>query len=145
MKDGIFSKLAAVPILALFLAVAILMGRIGMDWTPSNTETVIGGLLAICGGGIALFGIILGGIVGVAIYARIRRSGQEEEMGWRSLPPMVPPSRTLPGPGQSPYYAPLPPVQGDILDDKQGFWRSSGPGSYDVYFPDEEAIDGSWQ
>jgi hypothetical protein len=135
MGDGIFSRLAAIPILALFIGVAILAAQVGMDWSPQNTDTLLGGLIAVCGAGLGLFGLVFGTFLGLAFYKRLERPSEPSRLGGRA-PRVI----------DSPYYAPLPPYQaGRQLEDKSGSWSSKGPDSYDIYFPDEEAEEREWR
>ena len=138
MGDGIFAKLAAIPILALFIGVAILAIQIGTDWSPENTDTLLGGLIAVCGAGLGLFGLVFGAFLGLAFYRRLDRPSDSIEpsrLGGRA-PRVI----------DSPYYAPLPPYQaGRQLEDKSGSFSSRGPESYDIYFPDEEAEEREWR
>jgi len=72
MDDKLFTKLAAVPILALFLGVAILGARIALDWTEELSQIVVGGLLTICAGSIALIALVIGLLIGLGFYKNIR-------------------------------------------------------------------------
>lgn len=122
-KNGIFAQLAAIPILALFLGVAFLAARIAYDWTPELSQTVVGGVLTICAGAVALVGVIFGLLAGIALYKRLNRS--------REQPEAVPPMRTISGYPVLPYREPGAP---QLTDGRQaGSWSSNGPASYDVW------------
>jgi len=131
MDDKIFTKLAAIPILAIFLGVAILGARIALDWTEELSQIVIGGLLTICAGSVALIAIIIGLVVGIGFYKSLNRDRQQEQ-------PPLPAIRTLPGgyPVMS-YREPMAPQLTDGRD-KLGSWSSNGLSSYDVWSDPEE-------
>lgn len=135
MDEKLFTKLAAIPILAIFLGVAILAGRIAYDWTPQLSQTVVGGLLTICAGSLSLIAVIIGLLVGIGLYKRISRDRARE------MPEAPPASRTIEGYGYPvlPYREPYAP---QLMDgrDKLGSWSSNGAASYDVW-EDEPA----WQ
>jgi hypothetical protein len=135
MGDGIFARLAAIPILALFIGIAILAGRVAMDWNPQNTDTLIGGLIAVCGAGLGLFGVVFGALLGLAIYKRLQNPLEHSGRQGSRSPRMI----------DSPYYAPLPPGRIDRQLEDKGTWSSRGPESYDIYFPDEEAEEREWR
>lgn len=143
---GLWSRILAVPILALFLAVAILAGRMALDWTPKLSEQVVGGALTACGGGIALFGVAAGGIVGLAFYRRMERGKEEQGPGPGPYYPGQ--GRQLPG-ARSQYYLPPPTVTGaPTVDAPQGSWSSPGPAVYrhpaDVDYDQEEIEPAQW-
>jgi hypothetical protein len=130
MDDKLFTKLAAVPILALFLGVAILGARIALDWTEELSQIVIGGLLTICAGSVALIAIIIGLVVGIGLYKSLNRDRQQEQ-------PPLPAIRTLGGYPVMPYREPSHPQLTDGRD-KLGSWSSNGLSSYDVWSDPEE-------
>jgi len=128
-KNSIFAQLAAIPILAVFIGVAILAVRIGMDWTPQTTQTVVGGFLTICAGSVALIGVIIGLLVGLALHKRISREQPQ---------PAPPAIRTISGYPIMPYREPGVPQLSDGRE-RLGSWSSNGPASYDVWEEPEPA------
>ena len=142
---GLWSRILAVPILALFLGVAIFAVRVAMDWTPTLSEQLVGGVLTACGGGIALFGVAAGAIVGLAFYRRYV-SSHEQEQGPGSY--YAPGARQLPRAG-SPYYLPPPRMEGPpTVDAPQGSWSSPGPAVYrhpaDMDYNQDEIEPAQW-
>jgi hypothetical protein len=120
-NKGIFAQLAAIPILAIFLGVGVLAIRIALDWTQQTTQTLIGGLLVLCGAAIMPVSILLG----LAIFKRLNRDREQ---------PAPPPQaiRMLGGYPVSPYSEPGSPMLTDGSE-KLGSWSSNGPASYDVW------------
>lgn len=122
--SSIWAKIMAIPIMALFLGVGILAWRIAEDWSPRQTDTLIGGGLAICGAGLAIFAIVMGSLAGMALYRKIRERPEQPPGDWRR-----------PAIG---YREPAPPM---IEASKQGSWASNGLASYDVW---EEEPQEAW-
>lgn len=122
--SSLWARIMAIPMLALFLGAAILAGKIGLDWEPRQTDSLIGGGLAICGGGLAIFAVITGLIVGMALYRRILLDREQS----RSAPP--PGYYSQPGYPSLPYREPAPPM---IEASKEGSWASNGLASYDIW------------
>lgn len=122
--DSIWTKLAAVPILALLLGVSILAIRMAFDWTEETTQYVLGGLLTIMGAALGIFALAFGLLAGIAIYRRLQVDSQlqREEQARRGYP-------LLPAP---------PTVEG-----QPGSWHSLGPGSYDIW--EEEPEEARWR
>lgn len=125
--SNLWAKIMAIPILAVFLGAAILMGRIALDWSPRQTDSLIGGGLAICGASLAIFALVTGLIVGIAFYRRLLLDREHHgPPGYSSQP----------GTGSPflPYREPAPPM---IEASKQGSWASNGLASYDLW-PEEQ-------
>jgi len=133
MDDKIFTKLAAIPILAIFLGVAILGARIALDWTEELSQIVVGGLLTICAGSIALIALVIGLLIGLGFYKNIRSQQQQPE-------PPPPAIRMLGGYPVMGYREPQAPQLTDGRD-KLGSWSSNGLSTYDVW----EEEPAGWQ
>lgn len=133
-RDGLWARILAVPVLALFLGAGLLFGRIAWDWTAENTQTVIGGGLAICGSSLAVFALIAGLLTGIGLYRKLL--DREQRAG--AAPPAYPRR-----PWIEDYREPGPPLL--TAPDKMGSWASSGPNSYDIWPEQEEILEGSWR
>lgn len=132
---GIFARIMAIPMLALLLGAGILAGRIAMDWEPRQTDSLIGGGLAICGAGLAIFAVVTGLLVGMALYRRMLLDREQ------SRPAAPPPGYSIqPGYPGLPYREPAPPM---IEAGRQGSWASNGPASYDLW-PEEQPLEQGW-
>lgn len=107
------------PFVALLGGVGFLFYQIGQRWDARSTDSLIAGLVATCGGGTVVIGVLLAILIGVPFAIRmLREAGQAERM-WRQLPPepLYPP---LPTPrGHRPHWAQEPP----LLAAKQGSWQ----------------------
>lgn len=113
---------ALAPFLALFIGVGILFHHIGRTWDAHTTESLIMGLVATCGGGVVIIGVLLAIIIGVPFAIRLLREASQAEGAWRPLPPY----HTLPAPHmRQPMWAQRPP----LVEDQQGSWQRAG----DVY------------
>ena len=127
MRDSLLTKLAAVPILAIFLGAAILAGKVALAWTPEDTRLLLGSLIAICGASLAILSIVLGLFLGAAVYRRLAPGQKASEM---ALERPAYPSLA--------YREPQPPLL--TSGDRPGRWLSNGPDSYDLW-EDEEPIE----
>lgn len=127
--SNLWAKIMAIPVLAVFLGVAILMARIAYDWSPRQTDSLIGGGLAICGASLAIFAMVTGLIVGIGFYRRLQLDRDQQPGQW---------SQQRPSLG---YREPAPPM---IEASKQGSWASNGLASYDLW-PEEQPLEQSWR
>lgn len=147
---GLWSRILAVPVLALFLGVAILAGRMAYDWSPTLSEQVVGGVLTACGGGIALFGVAAGAIVGLAFYRRYTHSpGREDDFYYRGRPRQIPGAWPS-GAGNGSYYLPPPRMEEPpVVEAPQGSWSSPGPAVYrhpaDIDYSQDDLGPVQWQ
>lgn len=117
---------ALAPFLALFIGVGILFHHIGRTWDARTTESLIMGLVATCGGGVVIIGVLLAIIIGVPFAIRLMREAGQAEGAWRALPPYPPSYHALSAPPlRQPLWTQRPP----LLEDKQGSWQRAG----DVY------------
>lgn len=123
----ILALLVAAPVLALFGGVGFLAYQIGQSWDQRSTDSLIAGLVATCGGGAVVIGVLLALIVGVPFALRFfERSGQARREWHTPAPRVVPSGPALPPSG---WDAPPP-----LLEDKgQGAWASRGAAGYDLW------------
>jgi hypothetical protein len=103
---------------------------VGQTWTESTTQSLVTGLVAVCGGGAVVLGLLVALIVGIPMATRyldgMGRARQSWDPGpspgpvvegqWRELPGQLP--QHLPGPD-----AGLPP------------WGATGGGNFDLLPP----------
>lgn len=131
---SILTLVLIVPVLALFTGAGFLAYQVGQTWDARTTDTLISGLVATCGGGAVIIGVLLSILIGVPVA--IRMFG---EAGWSRRAWDGPGGRQwkqLPGPG-APGWAAEPPQ----LEDKNlGAWESM-PNAYDTWDP----IKGEWE
>lgn len=104
------------PTLAFFGGVGVLFWHVGETWDARNTDSIIVGMVAVCGTGGILVALMLAAIIAIPLARRI----------WANDPdPMVPiyenPALTVRTP---------PPK---LLDDNAGAWQSAGPTGYDLW------------
>ncbi len=118
--------LVAAPVLALLGGVGLLALSIGQTWTSTNTQSLITGLSAVCGGGVVVIALFLALIVGVPLAIRAygeagkaRRNWDYDDLPMPGMPGPVMDGawRSLPGPGDMP---PVPP------------WQVTGGGQLDL-------------
>lgn len=63
--------LVALPVLALFGGLGFLAYQIGQTWDARATTALIAGLVATCGGGVLVIGLLLALIVGIPLALRL--------------------------------------------------------------------------
>lgn len=117
------------PFVALLGGMGVLFYQIGQHWDARSTDSLIAGLVATCGGGAVVIGVLLAIIIGVPFAIRmLREAGQADQM-WhsRSPYPPLPPAGSRP-----PAWLEQPPR---LFDKPQGSWRTLGQ-HYDIW--DEE-------
>ena len=107
------------PFVALLGGVGFLFYQIGQRWDARSTDSLIAGLVATCGGGTVVIGVLLAIIIGVPFAIRMLREAGQSERAWRQLPPEpmyspLPASRS-----HRPSWAQEPP----LLETKQGSWQ----------------------
>lgn len=100
MDRSCLTTLAAIPVLVLFLGIGILAIRMAIDWTPDQTQLLLGGGITVCGAGVGVFAAVFGLLAGAAFYRRLHRDTQQDQPGWREVPRL---------PGYPPYPGLLPP------------------------------------
>lgn len=76
----------ALPILALFGGIGFLAYQIGQTWDARSTESLIAGLVATCGGGVVVIGILLALIVGIPFAIRMFGEAGYSQRSWRDQP-----------------------------------------------------------
>ena len=91
--------LLALPVLALFGGIGFLAYQVGQTWDARSTDSLITGLVATCGGGMVVIGILLALIIGIPFAIRLFSEAGYSQRPWREFPP-PPPSNipTLPFP-----------------------------------------------
>ncbi len=115
-EKGLFSQLAAIPILALFLGIGALGIAAALTWDREMTQAALTAGAAICGGGVAVASILIGAFAGLAFY---RRATQPRDLDapipgqWRELP----------------RADDTPPA---LMDGHGGSWETPGPAAYDL-------------
>ena len=122
MWKAILASAVLVPVLALFLGVGILAVAIGNTWDARSTDVLITGLVATCGGGAVVIGVLLALIVGVPLALRAYERGGTARQAW-------PEPRYLP-PAQQQGWQAGPPM---LTDKQQGQWLSQGNQQYDLW------------
>ena len=107
------------PFVALLGGMGFLFYQIGQRWDARSTDSLIAGLVATCGGGTVVIGVLLAIIIGVPFAIRMLREAGQSERAWRQFPP-EPMRPLLPAPrSQRPSWAEDPPR----LEAKQGSWQ----------------------
>lgn len=124
------------PFVALLGGVGFLFYQIGQRWDARSTDSLIAGLVATCGGGTMVIGVLLAIIIGVPFAIRMLREAGQSERVWRHLPP-EPRYPPLPVPREHrPSWAQEPP----LLEAKQGSWqRIDNP--YDPWVEEQQPVD----
>ncbi len=115
-EKGLFSQLAAIPILVLFLGVGALAVAAALTWTPELTASAMTAGAAICGGGVAVAAVIFGAFAGLAFYKRATQTTDHDA-------PINGQWRELPRPDDTPPA---------LVDGHAGSWETPGPAAYDL-------------
>ncbi len=103
---------ALAPFVALLGGVGFLFYQIGQHWDARSTDSLIAGLVATCGGGAVVIGVLLAIIIGVPFAIRMLREAGHADRVWRQLPSYSPQ-------GRQPIWGQEPP----LLEAKQGSWQ----------------------
>lgn len=124
------------PFLALFIGMGFLFYHIGATWDARSTDSLIAGLVATCGGGTVVIGVLLAIIIGVPFAIRILREAGHSDRAWHQLPP-YPPSPLPPSSshGRQPTWVQEPPR----IEIKQGSWQKLD-NAYDTWDDDAQPI-----
>lgn len=124
-------EILALPVVIVALTfltgVGSLAWNVGKTWQPRNTDTLITGLVAACGGGMVVAGVLLGVVIGVPVMLRIMRESaavrqdylpraQAVDGQWRQLPGDATPLPPPPQPVQPPMSVSL-----DAIDNDENF------------------------
>ena len=117
------------PIVALMGGLGILFYQIGQHWDARSTDSLIAGLVATCGGGAVVIGVLLAVIVGIPFAIRMFEQSGNARHVWHEPTPSWP---ALPPTSRSPGWAERPPL---LIDKQQGSWQTLG-NQYDTW--DEE-------
>ena len=130
MWKTMMAALVAIPVLALFGGFGFLAYTIGQHWDARSTDSLITGLVATCGGGAVIIGVLLALIVGVPLALRSYSEAGQARRAWPELPP--------PNYGHDPYARnaieaewqrlPQPPAQTPP-------WGATGGGNYHLLPP----------
>ena len=133
----IVTLVVIMPFVALLGGVGILCYQIGQQWDTRSTDSLIAGLVATCGGGAVIIGVLLAIIIGVPFAIRMFREAGHSSESWS--PPHYPPS--LPSPTR-PSWMQQPPM---IEDKSQGSWNTMS-NSYDTWDdPNVSVIEADWR
>jgi len=139
MWKTLIAALVAIPVLALFGGIGFLAYTIGQHWDARSTDSLITGLVAACGGGAVVIGLLLALIVGVPLALRSYSEAGRARREWHELPPpsyghdernaiaaawqRLPPA--LPGPSNQAPAPASPP------------WGATGGGQYQLLPPQD--------
>ena len=133
----IVALLVAVPVLALFGGIGFLAYEIGQSWDQRSTDSLIAGLVATCGGGAVVIGVLLSLIVGIPFAVRLYERTGQARREWDAPAPRVLPSRPALPP---PAWDAAPPL---IEEKAHGAWESRGAAGYDLW--DDGPAAREWQ
>ena len=124
MWKSLVVGVVALPVLALFLGVGMLAMKIGDTWDARSTDSLIVGLIATCGGGAVIIGVLLALIVGVPLALRAYERGGMARQAWPEQQLLPPPMSRQQG------WQEQPPM---LTDKQQGQWLSQGNQQYDLW------------
>jgi hypothetical protein len=139
MKEAL-SHLLLLAGLALFAGVGLFAWQVGQSWSHSDTQTLIGGMIAACSGGFVVLALIVGLVVGVPLALRAYSQGAESRRRWDDWEGPGP--RSLPGPAQSAPWLSSPPQI--TQQPGEGRWLSAGPAQYDLLEADPDVSESEW-
>lgn len=132
MKEAL-SNLLLLAGLALFVGFGVFAWQVGQSWSHSDTQTLIGGMIAACSGGFVVLALIVGLVIGVPLAMRFNRGNESRRRfdDWDG-----PGQRSLPGPGQATPWLERPPAI--TQQPGEGRWLSAGPAQYDLIEPEPD-------
>ena len=157
--EDVLSRLVFLAGLALFVGIGFLAWKIGETWDRATTQSLVSGLVAVCGGGAVVVGSLIALIVGVPLAMRYslqgsqaRRAGRDSD-DWLENGPVIPAQRVRRLNAQGSYGAQSynalhynewgvyqePPRLLPKAMEQVGSWQSQGPHAYDLWEPDEDA------
>jgi hypothetical protein len=122
----ILAIVAVAPFVAFLGGLGFLFMQIGETWDARSTDSLIAGLVATCGGGAVIIGLLLAIIIGVPFAIRMFREAGMSERAWGQIPPPgypLLPHRSTPGWMQQPPR---------LEDKSMGSWNTVG-NTYDVW------------
>lgn len=129
------------PFVALLGGVGFLFYQIGQTWDARSTDSLIAGLVATCGGGAVIIGVLLAVIIGIPFAIRMfGEAGYSARKGWGELKPSSPYSARSYSFGRKPEWLEQPPM---LEDKQQGSWRTLGP-NYDLWENERPDMDSSF-
>ena len=100
--------------------------QVGQTWTETTTQSMVTGLVAVCGGGAVVLVLLVSLIVGIPMAIRYLEGMGRARQSWHDKPPAGPVIegqwRELPGPPPGPEMG-LPP------------WGATGGGNFDLLPP----------
>ena len=134
MWKAILASAVLVPVLALFLGVGILADAIGRTWDARATDGLITGLVATCGGGAVVIGVLLALIVGVPLALRAYERGGMASRAWPEQQYLPPPM------SRQAQWREQPPM---LTDKQQGQWLSQGS-QYDLWEGEQTPVEREW-
>lgn len=134
MKEAL-SNLLLLAGLAIFVGFGVFAWQVGQSWSHSDTQTLIGGLIAACSGGFVVLALIVGLVVGVPLALRAYSQGADIRRRWGDDWD-GPGPRALPGPGQATPWIERPPQI--TQQSGEGRWLSAGPAQYDLIEPEDD-------
>jgi hypothetical protein len=128
--------LVAIPVLALFGGIGFLAYTVGQHWDARSTDSLITGLVATCGGGAVVIGVLLALIIGVPLALRSYSEAGRARREWNELPP--------PDYGRDPYgrnridseWQRLPPALPGQPNQTPP-WGATGGGHYQLLPPQD--------
>ncbi len=126
MWKTLIAGLVAIPVLALFGGLGFLAYTIGQYWDARSTDSLITGLVAACGGGAVVIGLLLALLVGVPLALRSYSEAGRVRREWHELPP--------PGYGRNAIdgqWQRLPPAL-PSQPNQAPPWGATGGGQYQV-------------
>ena len=102
------------------VGVAVLSAFVGLSWDREMTRVMVGGLIAVCAGGVVVFALVVGALVGVGVLRRLQRPDDAQHHYIDASPQRGP---------WLPYSEPNTPAL-PMLTDQVGEYRSNGQAGY---------------
>lgn len=166
--EDALSRLVFLAGLALFVGVGFLAWKIGETWDQAATQSLVSGLVAVCGGGTVIVGTFIALIVGVPLAMRYFVEGSRAQRAWRDNggwqdEGTVLPARRVPAQGvrqltvqgnddaqrynegynEWGVYQDPPRLASNGKSAEQiGSWQSPGPQAYDLWEEEDGHYDG---
>ncbi len=132
--DKALGTLVLVAGSGLLMGMGFLAYMVGKTWTEATTQSLVTGLVAVCGGGAVVLVLLVSLIVGIPMAIRYLEGMGRARQSW----PATSPAGTV----QGRVVEERPPLL--LADADEGSWDSPGVAGYDLWEEEPVSRSGEW-